>query len=137
MVRFSLCLLILLVGCTSSEKKGDSNSSSTGIIVLAPADFKSQFSETSDAVLIDVRKPEETSDGIISEAGNIDFTASDFTNKIAALDKNKPYFVYCKSGKRSANAVSQMKEMGFKNLYTLDGGLDNWKDQGLEIVKAD
>ena len=137
MTRFSLCLLILLVGCTSSEKKGDSNSSSTEIIVLAPADFKSQFSKTSDAVLIDVRKPEEFSEGIISGADNIDFTAPDFTNKIAGLDRSKPYFVYCKSGKRSADAVSQMKEMGFKNLYTLDGGLNNWKDQGLEIVKPD
>ena len=95
------------------------------------------FLKRSDAVLIDVRKPEEFSEGIISGADNIDFTAPDFTNKIAGLDRSKPYFVYCKSGKRSANAVSQMKEMGFKNLYTLDGGLNNWKDQGLEIVKPD
>ena len=135
MVRFSLCLVILLAGCTSGEKKDRNSSPSPGIIVLAPAEFKSQLSGTSDAVLLDVRKPEEIPEGIISGADNIDFTAPDFTNKIAGLDKNKPYFVYCKSGKRSGDAVLQMKELGFKNLYTLDGGLNNWEDQGLEIVK--
>jgi rhodanese-related sulfurtransferase len=84
--------------------------------------------------LVDVRTPEELPEGIIGGARNIDFTASDFSQNISVLDKDRPYFVYCKSGKRSASAVAQMKEMGFKDLYTLEGGLINWKAQGFETT---
>ncbi|HKZ37813.1 MAG TPA: rhodanese-like domain-containing protein [Chryseolinea sp.] len=135
MTRFILCFIILIIGCTNSEKKVGTITSSKQIKVLPPAEFKTQFSVRSNAVLIDVRRPAEFADGIISGASNIDFTASTFVEKISSLDKNKPYFVYCQSGKRSADAVAQMKEIGFKNLYTLDGGLNNWKAHGLEIVK--
>jgi rhodanese-related sulfurtransferase len=137
MARFTLCVIILIIGCTNSEKKVGTITSSKPIKVLPPAEFKTQFSARPEAVLIDVRRPEEFADGIIRGASNIDFTAPTFTEKISSLDRSKPYFVYCKSGKRSGDAVSQMKRMGFKNLYTLDGGLKNWKDQGLEIVKPD
>ena len=134
MRRFTLGFIILLVGCTNSEKK-DSAPDSSEVAVLSPKDFELQFSAARDAILMDVRKPEELPDGFIKGARNIDFTGADFSKAISGLDKDKPYFVYCKSGKRSASAVSQMKEMGFNNLYTLEGGLNSWKAAGLETVK--
>lgn len=130
-----MCILVIAFGCSSPEKKSGDIPSEKEIVVLPPQDFKVELASVSDAILIDVRKPEELPDGIIKGATNIDFTDSTFSNKIAELDKDKTYFVYCKSGKRSGEAVKQMHEIGFKNIYTLEGGLKNWVGQGLETVK--
>lgn len=125
----------VLIGCVSKENKENSASSETDTTKLEPQAFKSQLSATNDAVLIDVRKPEELTDGFIEGAINIDYTDSSFTEKIGRLDKSKTYFVYCKSGKRTAGAVDQMASSGFKNIYILDGGYTSWVEKGLETVK--
>jgi rhodanese-related sulfurtransferase len=51
------------------------------------------------------------------------------------LDRTRPYFVYCKSGKRTEGAVEQMEKLGFKNIYTLDGGYTSWVEKGMETLK--
>ena len=107
----------------------------TGTTKLEPQAFKSQLSATPDAILIDVRTPEELTDGFIEGAINIDYTDSRFVEKIRGLDKSKTYFVYCKSGKRTAGAVDQMAASGFKNIYILEGGYTSWVEKGLETVE--
>lgn len=102
---------------------------------MAPEDFKSKLSSTSDAIIIDVRTPEELQEGVIEGAVNIDFNSPSFADKIAGLNKDKTYFVYCLSGKRSAKAIAQMEISGFEHLYTLDGGIKNWIAKKYEIVK--
>ena len=123
-------LIVVMSACSPSEKKGDEASGSQTVI-LEPLEFKSILEKTPEAVLVDVRTPEEAAEGVIEGAVNIDFKSPDFTDKIADLDKEKPTFVYCLSGKRSGDAVKQMEAAGFKHIYTLKDGLRNWKDQGL------
>jgi rhodanese-related sulfurtransferase len=76
--------------------------------------------------LIDVRTPQEFQGGHIENATNIDFNAADFTDKISALDKETPFLIYCAVGGRSARAASLMKSLGFKKVYELKGGYNNW-----------
>ncbi len=71
-------------------------------------------------VVIDVRTPTEYAAGHIAGAQNIDVEAVDFGSKIASLDKNAPYLVYCHSGRRSRIATSQMASAGFTDI--VDGG---------------
>jgi 3-mercaptopyruvate sulfurtransferase SseA len=52
------------------------------------------------------------------------------------LDKNKPVFVYCKSGNRSGKAVKKLEELGFKSIYELDGGLQNGEAAGMKKLKS-
>ena len=73
-------------------------------------------------VVLDVRTPEEIAGGYIPGAINYNFNDPDFKTKISSLDKNKPYLVYCRSGKRSGKTIDMMKEMGFKRLYELKAG---------------
>lgn len=73
-------------------------------------------------VVLDVRTPEEVAEGFIPEAINYNFNSPDFKEQLSALDKNKPYLVYCRSGKRSGKAIEMMKAMGFKKLYELPEG---------------
>jgi rhodanese-related sulfurtransferase len=47
------------------------------------------------------------------------------------MDRNVPYFVYCRSGHRSAAAVSVMQQLGFQSIYELDGGISAWQAAGL------
>ena len=84
--------------------------------------FLSKLEGDDNAVLIDVRTPQETAEGIIPGASEIDFRASNFSQKISELDKDKAYYLYCRSGARSANAMNMMKEMGFPEVYNLVGG---------------
>ena len=97
--------------------------------------FQAKLASTPDAVLLDVRTPEEVSKGFISGAVNIDFNAADFAHKISGLDKSKTYFVYCAKGGRSSQAVELMNKEGFTKLYNLSDGFAGWKQKRLPITK--
>lgn len=79
------------------------------------------------AVIVDVRTPDEWKEGIIENAqmSNI-FEEAQFQNFLGGLDKDKEYFMYCRSGGRSGMACQMMDQMGFKTTYNLIGGMMNW-----------
>jgi len=89
--------------------------------------FKQKMKEPN-TVIIDVRTPEETREGIIEGAVEMDITQDNFMEKIGELDNGKTYLVYCQSGGRSSRACSMMAEAGFKSLYNLKGGYSNWQE---------
>ncbi|MEZ4902018.1 MAG: rhodanese-like domain-containing protein [Spirosomataceae bacterium] len=88
--------------------------------------FKQLIAETPGAVILDVRTPAEMRSGHIKGAINIDLMSADFQQKVAKLDKNKTYFVYCRSGNRSGQACKMMGDAGFEHLYNLSGGMMSW-----------
>ena len=92
---------------------------------LTPAQF-AQGMHQSGAVLVDVRRPDEYALGYIPGAVNIEVTAPDFAQRVAALDKTKPTYLYCRSGARSAKAAAQLSAAGFTQVYNLLGGVLDW-----------
>ncbi len=98
--------------------------------------FNQKISEQNDAVVLDVRTPEEYAGGYIANATNIDFRSSNFETEILKLDKNKTYLVYCLSGKRSASAKEVMMQNGFKNVINLDGGILAWQAANLPLTQT-
>ncbi len=82
--------------------------------------------------VVDVRTAEEYGVSHLRDAQNICVTEADFQEKVKTLDKNKPVYVYCKSGGRSARAAKMLAEMGFTEIYDLDGGITAWEEEGLE-----
>lgn len=80
-----------------------------------------------DAVVLDVRSPEELSEGEIPGYVMLNYFQSDFKRNMEALDKSKKYLVFCRSGQRSAEVCLLMAQLGFKNLYNLIGGIIAWK----------
>lgn len=79
------------------------------------------------AILIDVRTPEEINEGIIEGATVfVDYKNANFASEIAKLDKSKTYIVYCRSGGRSAGASEMMIGQGFQSIYNLEGGITGW-----------
>lgn len=94
---------------------------------LNPADFKKAFTETENAVVIDVRTAAEIAGGKIEGAIELDFFSADFANKVLELDPDKTYFVYCRSGNRSGQACALMAQNGFSNPVNLQGGMMAWE----------
>ena len=80
-----------------------------------------------DVQLVDVRTPLEYSQGHIPGALNIDYLSGQFKSKLESLDKNKPVYIYCRSGQRSASAAREMSQLGFQQIYDLQGGIGSWE----------
>ncbi|MEM0542085.1 rhodanese-like domain-containing protein [Flavobacterium sp. j3] len=92
--------------------------------------FAEKLKTTENPQLVDVRTPEEYSGEHIENATNVNWNGSDFTTKVAKYDKSKPIFVYCKVGGRSSQAANKLAELGFKEIYNLDGGIMKWSAAG-------
>lgn len=84
--------------------------------------FKQQFEETPNAVLLDVRTAGEFAGGTIPGAKNLDFLSPSFGNKASHLDMDATYFLFCRSGNRSAQACKLMNKMGY-DVRNLSGGI--------------
>lgn len=112
----SVLLLLFFTQCQSSQPDFSNIDKTT---------FQ-ELSQQPEAVILDVRTPGETSEGMIEGAIAIDVLAEDFSEKVEALDTSKTYLVYCRSGSRSQTACGLMSEKGFKNLYNLRGGYLEW-----------
>ncbi|QCK15278.1 rhodanese-like domain-containing protein [Mangrovivirga cuniculi] len=88
-----------------------------------PAPKFRELMDKENTVLIDVRTKREFDNGAIPNAINYDLLSGEFSEKIADLDKDKTYLIYCRSGARSANACDMLAKHGFEKLYNLQGGI--------------
>ena len=93
------------------------------------ATFAQKIKELDNAVILDVRTPAEIAEAAIDGHVAINIMHPEFTQRIAELDKEKTYLVYCRSGNRSGKACAYMSNLGFKTLYNLDGGIMAWQAQ--------
>lgn len=85
--------------------------------------------------LLDVRAQDEFDEGHIAGAMLIDVNEPAFVeNCKARLDKSRPVAVYCRSGRRSARAASQLAALGYE-VTNLAGGVISWQDAGKTLVK--
>lgn len=123
----ALCLGVLTVSCNSTDKKGEIE------LVSAVKVYEAVYGEDS-LQLVDVRTQDEYDVSHLKNAQNICVTSPDFKEKVAVLDKEKPVYVYCKKGGRSAKAATILKELGFTKVYDLQGGLTSWQEEGLETI---
>lgn len=96
------------------------------IQILEVITFKDSIAQPK-VQLVDVRTPEEFEAGHIENALNIDFFSEQFNANFEKLDKDKPVYIYCKSGNRSGQAAIKLEELGFKKIYDLKGGFLNYQ----------
>jgi rhodanese-related sulfurtransferase len=83
----------------------------------------------SSIIIIDTRTAEEYRDGHIEKAINIDVKKDDFLQRAkAALPTDKRIAVYCRSGRRSANACTKLSAEGYK-CVNLKGGITAWIEE--------
>lgn len=117
-----LIVSVLLISC--NEKKTNS------FEPLHPKEFAEKIKTTENPQILDVRTPDEFESEHIDNAKNVNWNSDDFAAKAESFDKSKPVFVYCLSGGRSKKAATKLKELGFTNVYELEGGFLNWNEEG-------
>ena len=104
------------------------------------ADSVKEFAELiadSNVVILDVRKADEFAEGHIKGAVLIDQFQSDFLEQAQAkLPKDKIIAVYCRSGRRSANAADKLADVGYK-CVNLKGGILAWKEANMPVTKEE
>jgi rhodanese-related sulfurtransferase len=121
----------LMLGCTTdTDTNTDTQAQPQATIqTVAPAAFKA-LAESKDYTVIDVRSPEETAPQnggkIYEDALNINFYEPNFAEEIKALDRDKKYLLYCRSGSRSGKTAAIMQAAGFENITHLEGGKMAW-----------
>ena len=86
--------------------------------------------KTPGTVVRHVRTPAEYASGHLPAARRINIEGSDFANRIAGLDQNATYAVYCHSGNRSRVALEQMTAAGFTHVYDLASWIGTWQNMG-------
>ncbi len=84
-------------------------------------------------IVLDVRTAEEFAEGHLDGATMVDFYAEDFADQLAGLDRTAPYLLYCRSGNRSGQTATMMRDLGFTDVAEIDGGILAWTDAGLPI----
>lgn len=97
------------------------------IVNLSPEEFLKAIRNTPGAVLIDVRTREERKQSTLPNSIHIDYLADGFLDTIELLDRSTPYFIFCRTGRRSVRTGVLMNNWGFTNLFNLDGGLSSWE----------
>ncbi len=126
MKNLSLISLFLLCSCNfmsngQSAQKVDAKA------------FETKLKNTENALLLDVRTPQEFEERHLANALNVNVNGDDFEGQIDKLDKSKTVFVYCLSGARSTTAAGILAKKGFKNIYNLEGGILAWVNAGNPI----
>lgn len=85
--------------------------------------------------LLDVREPEEYAEGHLPGAINISVNNEDFVSEVKGeFEKDKPVYVYCRSGRRSLKAAKMLADKGFK-VINLEGGILDWEAHSLSVEK--
>ena len=109
--------------------------SQSEVEVLEPQAFIERVKADTSAIILDVRQPEEFAEGHLAQAINLDWlNQTVFINGLAKLNKQKTYYVYCRSGRRSQAAAGKLKAEGFQ-VIDLKGGYLPWVELGLPVVK--
>jgi rhodanese-related sulfurtransferase len=135
--------LVGVSGCGGSSDASSDDPRSTEVAPAAPTALTMlDPAEVADVLaidgirIIDVRTPAEYAEGHITGAELFDISQPDFAERIASLDPNATYFVYCRSDNRSGVATEMMLEMGFTSIFELRGGTVAWQQAGLPLDAA-
>jgi rhodanese-related sulfurtransferase len=127
----------IFASCAAQSNTGENKSNTPSAQNETPAnggqicqailakDFKAGIA-AGNVQILDVRTPQETAQGKIDGAIEINFYDNDFKSRVSQLDRDIPVYVYCRSGGRSSQASEVLKELGFAVIYDLKGGFMNY-----------
>ena len=141
-----LLLVPLTVGAVSTggclQSKADIAPTATQIQIIeniTPTEAFNLIEDNRDNpnfVLLDIRTPEEFSEEHIENAVNlVDYYSETFRSDLDNLDKNNSYLIYCRTGRRTGEALDIMKELDYMEVYNMLDGITGWKAEGLPTTK--
>jgi len=137
--RFSGALLsvlaLVLAACGSgtalpSEDMADLAKNADGYTDISVGQLSSML-EDKDFTLVNVHVPYE---GELPQT-DLFIPFDQITDNLDQLpDKDAPIVLYCRSGSMSTSAAKELVELGYTNVYEVDGGFNDWKAAGYELL---
>ncbi|MFK5957388.1 MAG: rhodanese-like domain-containing protein [Lutibacter sp.] len=122
---FSILTLFLTVSFVNAQQATVKN--------VNPTEFKNLIG-TNNGILLDVRTSYEFEDEHINGAKQLNYYSFSFTKNLLLLPKDKPIYVYCRSGYRSNKASKILIKNGYKNVYNLKNGIKDWESEKYPTV---
>lgn len=112
-------LLFTFISCQSQTKTA----------TTVPVNEFEKEMNTHGSQILDVRTAGEFKSGHIKNALLAEWTNKDeFYRRVKYVDKDRPVYIYCLSGGRSAAAADWMRKNGYTKVIELDGGINAWKN---------
>lgn len=105
------------------------------IKTITNSELKKMIDSDEDFYIIDIREPDQVPHGEIFHYNLIQITRGylEFKVEKAIPNKDAKVVIYCCTGKRSVLATRSLKEMGYKNVYSLEGGIQKWVHEGFPL----
>lgn len=130
-IVFALFFLIFsMLGFQSCKTQNTTENSEK--LELNATEFNQKISQKP-GLILDVRTPEEYAQGHLNQSQLIDYKSDDFSQKVKELPKNKPIYVYCRSGRRSHEAAKILRDLGYHPVFELEGGIISWEQAKLPV----
>lgn len=134
MKKLALILSLLFFFNCANNTTQNANAGVSATQNVTSETFNTDINGDGQGLIIDVRTPKEYAQGHIKNALSMDFLNNDFVEKIKTLPKERNIYLYCRSGRRSAEAAKLFEQNGFQHVYNLEGGIIDWEKEGLPIV---
>lgn len=120
-----IVISILSAGCASRQNIQVLPAGKAPVVKINAEEAKSRLDREDKIIIVDVRTPAEYNEAHIKNSVLLPLDSIRDNAAAVIPDKDAVYFVYCRSGVRSATAAAQLVEMGYKNIYDL-GGIKDW-----------
>jgi len=132
MTQKTIWLIFSLLLLTSAYSLA-TEASVENISARTSADLIEKNQSNPDFIILDIRTPKEFDAGHIAGARMLDFYAKSFSQEFRSLDRSKTYLVYCRSGNRSGQLMTAIRDLGFQKIYNMERGLVDWVGQGFKL----
>ncbi len=132
-----LFLLAFLLAACSDAQVSSENGEAGRISLIEPGQFYDHLQNGGEYYLVDVRTPQEYRGMHLDGAILINYYEPDFMRRMEAMDRDKPVYIYCATGGRSADACRALADNGFTRLYDMRGGIYRWKRENLPVNALD
>lgn len=119
-----LVSVLLTLSLTSAKEGGD----------VTPREVTRMLRKDSTVILVDVRTPEEYKQGHLKGCKLMNFYDADFRERAKKLPKDRRIVLYCRSGRRSADAMSYLVSIGYSRVFNMLGGIIAWQKDRQPVV---
>lgn len=124
MLTLLVISVLLVVTCAPVAERGD----------VTARELAEMLRKDTSIILVDVRTPEEYQQGHIKAARLMDFYSAEFHAQLQTLPKEKSIVLYCRSGRRSAEAAKFLASIGYSRVLNMLGGIIQWKKDRQPLV---
>lgn len=132
-MKSTLFLLVIFAVSVFTACSASSAETQTSAIKQISVEQAKRETEKSAVQFIDVRTEAEYDAGHAAKTVNLPLDSLE--QNLSKIDKSKPVYIICQTGRRSQKAAELLEKNNFKDLYNIEGGTAAWEKAGLPIEK--